>query len=183
MRGSTAGLAEGIINPPAGVHAKFLYLSDILFSTLILGPAIVVYWRGTWNLSDLVLKMDNLSISALISLAIGIIGHLVFTIFQKKLDKYCHPDKHRILFLIGSRFYTYVYGMVCVHGWRAGWMLMDLYLTRHVFHIFTITFVSAVILSLIKGIRNISATPFSITTDHSKNYFAIPTYFKTVSLY
>lgn len=182
MRGSTAGLAEGVINPPAGIHAMVLYLSDILFSSIILGPTIVCYWRGTWNLSDRILKMDNELLSALVSLGLGIFGHSLFTIFQKKLDKCFHPDKHRLMFLISSRIYTYVYGFICVNGWRAGWMLMDLYLPRDIVYIFTLTFVSAIVLSFIKGLRNISATPFSVITDHSKQYFAIPTYFKAVSL-
>lgn len=182
MRGSTAGLTEGMISPPESVHATFLHFVDIIFSSMILAPAVILYWRGTWNLTGLFLLPTNLQFSAIISLSAGILGHLVFNIFQEKLKKNLHPDKHRITYLVCSRIYTYIYGLACVNCWRGGWILMEHYIPHDLGTIFTITLVSAILLVLVKGMRNISATPFAVSTDHSKDYFTVPTMFKVVRL-
>lgn len=182
MRGSTAGLADGLIATPESVHATFLHLIDIIFSSIVLAPAVILYWRGTWNLTGLFLFSNNPELSAVISLSAGILGHLVFNIFQEKFKKNLHPDKHRITYLLCSRIYTYAYGLACVNCWRGGWILMDHHVPHNLGTIFTITFVSTVFLVLMKGMRNISATPFAISSDHSKEYFSVPTMFKVVRI-
>lgn len=181
MRGSTVGLAEGMIAPPKNAHALFLAVVDVLFSTIILAPTIVTYWRGTWNLMDYVLFADE-HYSAFASLTIGIVGHMFFTLCQDQFAKSFHPDKHRITYLLFSRLYTYIYGIVCVNGWRGGWMLLDNYIPLTIKVIFTITFISVMVLSVLKGLRNISAAPFAVATDNSKEYFQVPTMYKTVRL-
>lgn len=179
MRGSTAGLAEGTIAPPESVHATFLDILDILFSSLIVAPSVIAYWRGTWNLMFQVLAPNDLCLSAVLSVVIGTVGHFVFTLYQDKLGRIFHPDKHRITFLLGSRLYTAIYGIICVNGWRGGWLLMDQYLPFAVPTMLAFTLFSALALALLLGLRNISGTPFAISTDHSKDYFVIPTRFKS----
>lgn len=180
MRGSTVGLAEGMIAPPKNAHALFLSVVDVLFSALILAPSIVTYWRGTWNLMDHVLFEDAI-LSAFASLAIGIFGHMFFTLSQHRFTATFHPDKHRITYLLISRMYTYVYGIVCVNGWRGGWMLLDAYIPLTFNSYFCITFMSVAVLALLRGLRNVSAAPFAVATDNSKNYFVVPTMYKKVS--
>ncbi|KAJ6646417.1 hypothetical protein Bhyg_01628 [Pseudolycoriella hygida] len=179
MRGSTAGLADGVIAPPESVHATFLHFIDIAFSTMIVAPSVILYWRGTWNLTGLFLFPRNPQIGAIISLSVGFLGHLVFNIFQEKIKKNLHPDKHRITYLMCSRIYTYVYGFACVNCWRGVWILMEHHVPFILSTVFTITFVAAISLVFMKGMRNICATPFSIASDHSMQYFNVPTYFKT----
>lgn len=179
MRGSTAGLAEGTIAPPESVHATFLDILDILFSSLIVAPAVIAYWRGTWNLMFYVLAPNDAFMSAIWSVIIGTVGHFVLTVCQDKLCRTFHPDKHRITFLVFSRFYTAIYGIICVNGWRGGWLLMDQNIPYLVTTLLTITLFCALLLALFKGLRNISAAPFAISTDHSKDYFVIPTMYKT----
>lgn len=179
MRGSTAGLAEGVITSPDTVHAAFLVFLDIMFSSLIAAPVIVAYWRGTWNLMSYVLFPEDMFWSAIGSCVLGTVGHFIFFLYQTKFSKKFHPDKHRITFMLFSRIYTAVYGIVCVNGWRGGWTLMDQYVPPSVPTLFAITFVSAIMLASCKGLRNISSAPFAISTDHSKDYFVVPTMFKS----
>lgn len=178
MRGSTAGLADGIIATPKGVHATFLTFLDIIFSSVIVAPLTIAYWRGTWNLMGYVLFPNDIFLSAHASNAIGIIGHFVTTIYQEKFNKSFHPDKHRITFLLFSRLYTMVYGIICVNHWRGGWLLLDQYVPLVISIVASITIVSALLLAFCKGLRNISSSPFAIATDHSKDYFVVPTMFK-----
>lgn len=179
MRGSTAGLAEGIIASPETIHSTFLVFLDILFSSFIIAPLVISYWRATWNLSGYVLFPNDTFSSALGSIIIATIGHFLFAFYQDKLSKTFHPDKHRITFLAFSRIYTAVYGFVCVNGWRGGWMLMDQYVPLVVPKLLAITILSAIILAYCKGLRNISSVPFAICTDNSKEYFVVPTMLKS----
>lgn len=116
MRGSTAGLADGVLNPRISFYAIFLQLLDVSYVTFVLATIVVTYWRGTWNLVTIYLYPDNPTCSAVASLLIGINGHLIFTGFQAFFQSTFDPDKHRLLYYVGSRAYTYVYGFVCVNG-------------------------------------------------------------------
>lgn len=179
MRGSTASLAEGVIAPPANLHAIFLNLLDFLYSSFILAPLVVTYWRGTWNLMDHYLFEGDKFASPAASLAIGVVSHLLFTIFQGNMRKAFNPDRHRLVYMFFSRVYTYVYGLGCVNGWRGGWQLLDNYTPLNVPIVLVMTISAAMVLTGFKTLRNISASPFFIATDHSKEYFTIPTMFKT----
>lgn len=178
MRGSTAGLAEGIISHPASIHATFLDFLDYLLSAMILAPAVVTYWRATWNLMGHYLFKNNQLYSALTSMCIGFSGHIIFTLFQNRFKNKFHPNRHRITFYIFSRLYTAIYGIVCVNGWRGCWALLDIYLPYKFLIVFLITMGCAILLGFLKTLRNLSAPPFAIATDHSKDYFTVPTMFK-----
>uniref|UniRef100_U5ESC6 Putative fuseless n=1 Tax=Corethrella appendiculata TaxID=1370023 RepID=U5ESC6_9DIPT len=178
MRGSTAGVADNIINPKMSFHNILLELLDTFYGSLIIAPLVVGYWRGTWNLSGIYLYPSNQTISCIYSLSIGIIGHLFFTLFQNSFTHYFNPDKNRLIFYIISRLYTIIYGAICVNTWRGGWQLIDLYLSTNITITIVITFTCTILLALIKGIRNLAATPFVICCDTRQDYFLIPTYFK-----
>lgn len=179
MRGSTAGLADKTIASPDSIHAAFLVFLDVIFSAVIAAPIIVAYWRGTWNLMIFVLFPDDQFWSAIGSCVIGTVGHFIFFFYQERFEHSFHPDKHRITFMIVSRIYTAVYGVICVNGWRGGWMLLDQYVPQSILVLSVIASVCSILLAFVKGLRNISSTPFAISTDHSKDYFVVPTMFKT----
>lgn len=180
MRGSTAGMSEGMIGPSKNIHTMFLTFLDVSFSCVVLAPLIVCYWRGTWNCMDHLLIEPLQQHNGLASLAIGIGGHLFFTVAQKRLTRAVHPDRHRLAYYLVSRGYTYAYGIVCVNGWRGGWALLSQYVPMTIVYTAPITTTAVVALVLLKGLRNISATPFAVATDHSKDYFVSPTMFKKV---
>lgn len=179
MRGSTAGLAEGAIETRNTVHDAFLVLLDVLFSSIIAAPFVIAYWRGIWNSMQYILYPEDMLWSAIGSCFIGIIGHFIFFYLQDYLGKTFHPDKHRLTFMVVSRIYTAVYGFICVNGWRGPWAILDLYSTPHVPTLIAITVIGSVFLVFVKGLRNISSTPFGVSTDHSKDYFVAPTMFKS----
>jgi hypothetical protein len=179
MRGSTAGIGDGIVSPKISYHGILLELIDTFYATFVVAPLVVGFWRGTWNLSGIYLYPSNLPISLCISLGFGIACHLVFSLVQSKLNQCFNPDKHRLVFYVGSRCYTYIYAIACVNCWRGGWQLIDMYTTHEFVYVVIVTLGCALALCLMKGIRNISASPFVIVNDCSKDYFEISTYFKT----
>lgn len=180
MRGSTAGLAGGLKGlSRMSFYNGFLQVLDTFFSALIVGPLVVTYWRGTWNLMGHYLFPGKPINSALASLAIGIIGHIIFTIFQEFFRRYFNPDKHRLTFYCGSRLYTSIFAIVCVNGWRGGWQLIDIYTNHNVTTIVVITISVIIIMIAVKTIRNIIAAPFVVVSDSATGYFDIPTMWKT----
>jgi len=107
----------------------------------------------------------------------------VFTLGQGTLRKTFNPDQHRLTFYCGSRLYTSIFGIVCVNCWRGGWQLIDRFAYGDVTTLLWITVPSIIALLLLKALRNITATPFVVATDHSREYFDVPTMFKkSVSL-
>lgn len=179
MRGSNAGLADGeMVKEKMSCHSFLLESFDSLFSSLIVAPLVASYWRGTWNLLAVYLMPHNMIQSSVASLIIGIIGHLVFTIWQGSLRNHFDPNRHRLTFYCGSRLYTSIYGIVCVNCWRGGWQLIDHYTARDMKTIFSITIIAIIVLSAIKALRNVTAAPFVVVTDHSQGYFDVPTMYK-----
>uniref|UniRef100_A0A1B0CBC9 Uncharacterized protein n=1 Tax=Lutzomyia longipalpis TaxID=7200 RepID=A0A1B0CBC9_LUTLO len=178
MRGSTAGLADGVLNPSKDAHGVLLDFLDTILSTVVVGPLVISYWRGTWNLMDLYLFPNNTILSAYASLTIGVVGHIVFTLCQDTL-KQLHPNHHRITFYVISRLYTAVYGVICINGWRGGWQLIDSYTTPKVSTVLIFTTLPALCLTFLKTLRNLSAAPFTISIDTPNEYFDVQTMFKT----
>lgn len=126
MRGSNAGLPIGGFSNPGGKVRYYKYLLhtlDTFFASLVIGPLVVGYWRGTWNLSAEYFFPHNKLQSAFASLTMGILGHLLFTIFQDTFKGLFNPNQHRLSFYIGSRLYTSIFAIICVNTWRGGWMV------------------------------------------------------------
>lgn len=126
MRGSTAGIADGELQMERSkntYHNLLLNLLDISFTSFVCGPLVVSYWRGTWNLSAEYLYHHDINKSSIASLVIGIIGHLVFTIFQDTFKGLFDPNDHRLTFYLGSRLYTSIFAIICVNTWRGGWQV------------------------------------------------------------
>lgn len=180
MRGSTSGL-PGETQGFNTSYYKFLTIVDMLISILIVSPAVVGYWRSAWMLMDIhVLPSDTL-MSAIVSTVIGVFGHMFFSISGNLFTQYFHPNKNRILYYVVSRSYTVCYAFVCVNGWRGPWSLLDMHSKNS---IFISTLVGVIALIVIRGLRNVTASPCVIATDGAKGYFDTVTMFRiSVSRY
>ncbi|XP_058446886.1 uncharacterized protein LOC131427576 isoform X2 [Malaya genurostris] len=182
MRGSIVGIEDGLINAKSGTwHGILLELIDNLYASFIIGPLVVAYWRGTWNLMTDYIYPSDYATSLIISLGLGVVGHFLFHVLQPTFRRHLNPDRHRLLYYIGSRVYTEIYGTVCVNAWRGGWEMINLYTTHDVLYVVLITLSCALAMALLKGLRNISASPFVVVNDLCREYFDVPTYFKVSS--
>lgn len=177
MRGSIAEFTNSLKGNSIAHHA-FLTILDILFSSIVIAPLVVTYWRSVWGLMDLYVFPDNLLLSTSVSACIGIIGHMLFALTQNSFQHYFHPDRNRILYYLVSRLYTMVFAIVCVNGWRWAWTLLDLYSKRELTTVITTFIVGIIALAAMRALRNVSSTPFAIATDYVKGYFEILTMFR-----
>lgn len=164
------------------LHDLLLEIIDVLVSSCLIAPFVVAYWRGTWELMNIYLFPTNAIKSGLYSLAIGSVGHLFFQFAQNRFTNTFHPDKHRLVYYLISRFYTYIFGLVCVNMWRGWWVLCDYWLLNRnniLILSIAITMVPLFILSIARTVRTLPAAPFAIAMDHKDHYFEVNTFFRT----
>ncbi|KAK0073205.1 hypothetical protein PV325_010094, partial [Microctonus aethiopoides] len=171
------------INRPNTNRIQYLMLTilDAIFSAFVAAPAVVGYWRGTWALSDKYIYPKDSILSTIASITIGYGGLFLFNIIQHKLNNLLNPDKHRLLYYIGSRIYTAIYGFCCVNAWRGGWLILYIYTEQNPNIIIATTTIALIALGIIKGVKNISAPPFSLSLDIHPGYFEVPTMFRVDS--
>ncbi|EGI58386.1 PREDICTED: uncharacterized protein LOC105152943 isoform X1 [Acromyrmex echinatior] len=160
------------------LHYAILTILDTIFSALVAAPAVVGYWRGTWELSDFYVYPDEPVLSSFASITIGFTGLFVFSVLQHGLDDILHPDKHRLSYYLGSRVYTGVFGFCCVNAWRGAWNALDIYTELMPGTVFAITIVSLLALGIMRAVRNVSAPPFSLVLDSCPGYFEVQTMFR-----
>lgn len=178
MRGSTAGLAEMTFERRNTFHDALLTFLDMAFASIIVTPAILIHWRGTWNLWKMYIFPDDLLYSGMTFIGIGTIGQFIIIYSQNILDRTFHPDRHRLTFMVVSRLYTYIYSIIGIAGWLGIWDLWDVYCPPDILLLCAFTAIGILLLAIFKGLRNISSPPFGISTDNSKDYFLISTMFK-----
>ncbi|KAJ8674234.1 hypothetical protein QAD02_005496 [Eretmocerus hayati] len=159
-------------------YRALLTLLDALFSALLAGPAVVGYWRGTWNLSTHYIYPSDPGSSSLAGIIFGLSGLFIFNLGQRSIDKLLDPDRHRLFFYLGSRLYTALFGLCCVNAWRGTWQALDLYTEASFGTVFPTTCCSVLALAVMRTLRNISAPPFALSLDHFQGYFHVPTLFR-----
>lgn len=178
MRGSTAGLPDTLKANHNAPYYAILSILDAIFSSLVVAPLVVGYWRSVWELMGIYVYPEDIFTSACISTAIGIVGHLVFTLPQHAFETYLHPDRNRIFFYVMSRVYTVCFAFICVNGWRGPWQLLDIFTKNELMTVVAATAVGFVALTAMRALRNVSATPFTVATDSVKGYFEVLTMFR-----
>lgn len=170
--------------PPVNLQENNLWYSlltilDVIFSSLVVCPCVVAYWRSVRGLMDVYLQTLPPLTSGLLSACIGLVGHVIFAMGQKLLEHNFHPKKHKILFYLTSRIYTACFAFTCVNVWRGIWSILDICFKKDLVSLVVTIAVSIVALISMKGIRNVTSPPFMIVNDDVKGYFEIMTMFKT----
>lgn len=180
MRGSISG-AKGPLKREHPNRYLFIGILDCFISTLIVGPAVVGYWRSVWVLVGIYIFPENPAVSNIISTILGNVGHLILTFSQGFLSKHIHPSQNKPLFYVFSRLYTAVFAFICVNWWRGPWNLLDIYTGTEVTSVTAITVISVAALAATRTLRNVSAAPCSLVLDTPEDYFKVVTMFRVVS--
>ncbi|KMQ96684.1 hypothetical protein RF55_3016 [Lasius niger] len=179
LRAASAGMTGGLDRRSSNrLHYAILTILDTIFSAFMVAPAVVGYWRGTWELSDFYVYPNEPVFSSFASIAIGFIGLFVFNVLQHTLNDILHPDKHRLSYYLGSRLYTSVFGLCCVNAWRGAWKALDIYTEQTPGTAVATIVVSLLALGIMRAIRNVSAPPFSLVLDSCPGYFEVQTMFR-----
>lgn len=167
------------LNSYNSVLYAVLPILDVLFSSFVLCVCIVAYWRSVWSLLDVYTKNLASVTSCLISTGIGLVGNLVLTFCETFFEHNFHPDKNRILFYVISRLYTACFAFTGVNSWRGPWGFLDIYYINDLLFVLVSTVIGIVALLVMRGLRNVTSSPFVIIIDDVKGYFENLTMFRT----
>ncbi|XP_038215075.1 uncharacterized protein LOC119834696 isoform X2 [Zerene cesonia] len=180
MRGSTAGLADTLASG-SRAHTALLEFADELFASIVVGPAVVTYWKSTWSLMDLYVLTEDQVSSAASCAMFGLCCSLLFSVFQTQMSKHLNPDKGRLTYYVLSRLYTCVAGVACVGAWRGVWNLLNECTGDSARTLMSTTAAATLSLAALRTLRNVIAAPFAIAVDSPQDYFDVPTMFRTSS--
>lgn len=156
---------------------RIVRVVDAAVALFFVSPLVVAYWRGCWQLMDLLLFPENVTASVFSSVCIGIVAHLVLCVAQDFLAKNFSPGRSMVLFLLVSRLYNIVFSIACVNHWRGIWQAWDLY-TGTTWHSGLLTlFLGFLLLVVTSSVGNILAPPFVTVPDKPQGFFRTPTLF------
>ncbi|CAH1118921.1 unnamed protein product [Phaedon cochleariae] len=178
MIGTSTDIATDKVQSSERTNLTILAILDALFAALVVCPCVVCYWRAVWGLMDLYLEPLGSLNSGLVSIVIGMGGHIVFNVFQTVFEKNVHPDHNRTVYYLLSRLYTVCFAFVCVNGWRGPWECLNVHSMNDMVVLLATTGVGIAAMVSMKVLRNVTAPPFVVAVDDVKGYFEVTTMFK-----
>ena len=138
---------------------SWIFVADVLFTSIIVNTVVVVFWRGVWTLLDLYLCPDDSKLSALYTLLASnglaflcLIGR--FPVW--KIAKNLHTSNKVLLKMIIEEAFLLVAGVLCVCHWRGVWLLQDVLLIpeHQVLSAWTSHVIGVIALTLVLGFRS-----------------------------
>uniref|UniRef100_A0A182UCT4 Uncharacterized protein n=1 Tax=Anopheles melas TaxID=34690 RepID=A0A182UCT4_9DIPT len=148
-----------------------------IYAALVIGPLVICFWRGTWNLMDMLLFPEDEVLRMITLQVFGLGGHLLFMLLQTTLERWLDVEVRPVSFYLLSRVYTYIYGAMCVATWRGGWILIDRYSPPSLVFFMEASLVALLLLGSVQSFCNVAGAPF--VNDSPDGYFDVPTYFKS----
>lgn len=167
---------------PEPRNEALLKVVDILFTTLVAGPLVIIYWVATWTLMDLYIYPEDPLLSYECCVAFGITFGLALCALQMPLSNMVTPKIGRVKYFLLTRLYTAFAAVVNVASCRGVWSLLDFFIpdTRDVI---VSTVMATVALALSRSLRNLDSAPCVLVLDSEEGYFESPTFYKTVCLH
>jgi succinate dehydrogenase hydrophobic anchor subunit len=153
-----------------------LYLVDMFIAAFIITPLVNVHWRGAWDLLDIYLLPNDARTSALVSLVIGLFILYIIYLIQNFLQKFYEKYRKNFLGQTMARFYTLFIALAYINQWRGLWNLLDL-TSNQWYYLLIETFISIIILLIMKSIYNLNSAPFLIGID-TDSYFLLGSKYK-----
>lgn len=150
---------------------------DIFFASFILLPLVVIYWFTSWELCDIYISPENLTVSAAISFSIGFIGQFISMYYQAVFESLGNFVKMKFLRILIAKFYSLLFALTSISFWRGAWMFADILSSNSNFELWTSLIQNSLILMLLKAFRNTLSSPFVTITDDKENVFSIETHF------
>lgn len=167
---------------------RLLNVLDSIIASLIVGPLIIAFWRGTWELFIIYKNIFPLIPSTLFSMAIHLCLALTREILQEIWEK--KQKKYPVLDHIIRRLYMYFFSVISIMQWRGLWDIMDDLLNAkfsktevtmidgNIQGFVLATVVSTIILVYSKTLINILDSPYIICLDIENEVYDFPTRFQ-----
>lgn len=158
----------------------FLRTFDVLFSSFVCAPLVVVYWVTTWKLAEIFISPNDPTLSAVISLLIGFSGQFILMFFQDVIGKLLTFKNRKFINLMLSKLYALVLAQTCINFWRGVWNFVDMTSSSNVKTMALNIVQNSLIMMISKTFKNSISNPFIVATDETECDYSITTYFGRV---
>jgi len=175
-----------------GKREIFLTVADFLWSSFVVVPFVVLFWRGTWDiLGDLVYPElpvkegiedapENISrrqLTGIVCYLFGLFMRIFLDLGKFHLGEYLSKQP-ALLRMLGGLVYTGVYAFSGVAFWRGIWHLMIQDVGEKTTQLMVVLVGSLLVLLFSKVSRSLISSPLALCLDTHANTFANTSYFK-----
>lgn len=106
---------------------RCLHLGDACVALLLIGPLVVIHWRGTWALMDRCPDWFSPWRSTIAGIGlctiIAMLRETLYTTVSAKKGK--RGLAERVTTVMFTKVYAFVFSIVCQMQWRGSWALLD----------------------------------------------------------
>lgn len=165
----------------------FFSLLNLLWSFCIIGPMIVLFWRGTWDILDQLLFPESADLDAasndsrkeqsgLVSFLLGAAIRIVMDLSKFHLGEFLHA-KPGLVRSVGGLLYTLVYAVAGVSFWRGTWYLMKLDVGEKSLQLTIVLIGGLTVLIASRISQSLIGAPLGLVRDTHDATFTVATYF------
>ncbi|XP_023335090.1 uncharacterized protein LOC111706445 [Eurytemora carolleeae] len=157
-----------------------LLILDVFFCFFIIGPAVIAFWRGTWDFTVYLLDEAEVDryLSNFISLTVGFTATLLIDLFHSNLgDILGNPGdlKHTL----ATRIYSVLWGITDIMLWKGVWDGLDLVAGIHWQVSLSSLSVGVIILSVTRTLKSALSMPIGICVDEPSEHLSSQTFLET----
>lgn len=172
-------------------YKPFMHILDVAFSLLLITPCVVAFWRGTWILMDIYVKIFPYWPSIFFSCAILCSFYILKEVQMKTKTNRARKSIDKTLAKkLLLRLYTYFFAWMDIMSWRGFWAFLDMLgdaeyqtygsviRTERTYVLLAASAGSLLGLLMLRSSRNSLAPPMVITLDNQTATFFFPTRFR-----
>lgn len=158
------------------------YFLDFLLCHVIVGPCVILFWRGTWDFSPFYLDavfFDNACVPSCIAvLLIGTIGCLAIQLLHPNVREWAGPPG-TLRFVLVSRVFMFVWGFLDIFFWRGLWDGVNCWIGYTKLVSACTLGIGVIVLIAARRFRSAISAPVGIVIDDPENCVAVATCLST----
>lgn len=174
--------------PVSKTKRRIFHILDSLIASILIGPLIISFWRGTWELIIVYKDYFPPLPSTLFSMAIHLCLALTREILQEMWEK--TQKKYPVFDHIIRRLYMYFFSVISIMQWTGLWNLSDelinakytesenTMISGNICLLSVLTIISFFLMVLSKTLINILDAPYIICLDIENEVYDFPTRFQ-----
>lgn len=163
------------------VKKRTLNWVDSVIAVFLIGPLVVGFWRGTWNLMGIYEQNHPNALPKWESFFFSVLLLFSFSLLRDAFIDYFKKKKETLLWRVFShvlrKLYTYVFAITCIMHWHSTWEIGNKYFSELNDSI-VVTTLAILTMIILKSLRNTVAPPLIIALDYEDVTFTFPTRFR-----
>ncbi|XP_046589537.1 uncharacterized protein LOC107227151 isoform X2 [Neodiprion lecontei] len=155
-----------------------LSFADYFFSTVIIAPMVIGHWRGYWTLMDMYFERfpawGSILVGSIIQTILSVLKYYLDDSFAKEIPakSVCTRLGYRMLRTV----YTCIFSTGCIMQWRGAWTIF-IDFTAYEWITNCATVICLIVLMLLRCIRDLLSSPFTVGIDNREYTFKFTTRF------